>query len=346
VQAALNGDTDALAELTADVIEILIVKKVAGAARNCFIEGTLVWLLKKGLALAEALAMLAHGAPIWLVAELVAIEHVRAGQYVLSRHEDSETAPLTFSRVRETYARAATNLVNIGVTDTTSTSGNITATEEHPFWISAGHRAIPLADPAASGATHTKSYRRTADGKRQLDSHGWVFAGDLRPDDVLSTSSPTQTISVTNRKALSCKATTVYNLNVDDTSTYFVAPQEAPNLCIWVHNGKYGKQHTRKDRKEPGKKEASEPPQLARGKRAHKEEPKLPGEESEVATPSGKRMDRYNKDTCHIREIKPNNPRQIRNGEKQVREYRKEMEEETGKPHTGEVSPYDPDKYK
>ncbi|MCW0410567.1 hypothetical protein NB709_000443 [Xanthomonas sacchari] len=90
----------------------------------------------------------------------------------------------------------------------------------------------------------------------------------------------------------------------------------------------------------------SEPPQLSRGKRAHKEEPILPGEFSEVETPSGGRMDRYNPTLRHIREIKPNNPRQIRLGERQVRRYKEEMEKETGEPHTTEVSPYDPEKYK
>lgn len=69
-----------------------------------------------------------------------------------------------------------------------------------------------------------------------------------------------------------------------------------------------------------------EPPQLARGKRAHREEAVLPGELREVPTPSGRRMDRYNPEAAHIREIKPDNPRQIRMGERQVEEYRREME--------------------
>ncbi|HEY6558907.1 MAG TPA: RHS repeat-associated core domain-containing protein, partial [Polyangiaceae bacterium] len=88
-----------------------------------------------------------------------------------------------------------------------------------------------------------------------------------------------------------------------------------------------------------------EPPQLARGKRAHKEEPVLAGEKAEVPTPSGKRMDRYNESEAHIREIKPNNRRAIKQGEKQVEGYRKEMEKKTGRPHTAEVTPYDPKKY-
>jgi RHS repeat-associated protein len=90
----------------------------------------------------------------------------------------------------------------------------------------------------------------------------------------------------------------------------------------------------------------AEPRQLARGKRAHREEPVLPGEKAEVTTPSGKRrMDRYNEETAHIREIKPDNPREIKRGEKQLEGYKKEMECETGRSHTTEVTPYDPSKY-
>lgn len=89
-----------------------------------------------------------------------------------------------------------------------------------------------------------------------------------------------------------------------------------------------------------------EPPQLAAGKRAHREEPVLPGEQAEVPTPSGRRMDRYDEAQAHIREIKPNNPRQLRSGQKQVDGYRKEMEKKTGRSHTTEVTPYDPDKYR
>jgi len=88
-----------------------------------------------------------------------------------------------------------------------------------------------------------------------------------------------------------------------------------------------------------------EPPQLKAGKAAHRMEPVLPGEKPEVTTPSGKRMDRYNPNIYHIREIKPDNPRAIREGQKQVEGYRKEMESATGKPHTSEVSTYDPKKY-
>jgi hypothetical protein len=94
-----------------------------------------------------------------------------------------------------------------------------------------------------------------------------------------------------------------------------------------------------------GKTVAKEPAQLSRGKLAHKQEPILPGEKAEVPTPSGKRMDRYNEDSGHIREIKPDNARALKQGEKQVQGYKQEMEQATGRPHTTEVTPYNPAKY-
>lgn len=57
-------------------------------------------------------------------------------------------------------------------------------------------------------------------------------------------------------------------------------------------------------------------------------------------------MDRYDPEAAHIREIKPDNPRQTRAGQKQVEKYRKEMEAATKRRHTTEVTPYDPKKYR
>ena len=90
-------------------------------------------------------------------------------------------------------------------------------------------------------------------------------------------------------------------------------------------------------------KKKAEPPQLAAGKQAHKDEEVRPGEESEVALPDGSgRMDRYNKGTGHIREIKPDNARQERAGNRQLERYKKAMEKATDKPHTTELTKYKP----
>lgn len=90
---------------------------------------------------------------------------------------------------------------------------------------------------------------------------------------------------------------------------------------------------------------SKEPPQLKAGKDAHQNEEVRPGEKAEVPTPSGQgRMDRYDAEKGHIREIKPDNPRGVRAGEKQLERYKTEMEEATGKPHTTELTKYPPPK--
>ena len=66
-----------------------------------------------------------------------------------------------------------------------------------------------------------------------------------------------------------------------------------------------------------------------------------PGFHKEVRLPSGKKMDAYNPDTKHIIELKPNNPRAIRRGERQAAEYCRECEREMGSGHTWQVKTYD-----
>jgi Restriction endonuclease fold toxin 9 len=97
--------------------------------------------------------------------------------------------------------------------------------------------------------------------------------------------------------------------------------------------------HLMAERKEG---QSSEPPQLSEGKKAHNEEPVRSGEKKEVTTPSGSgRMDRYDASKGHIREIKPNNARGKKSGNKQLDRYKKEMDKSTGKDHTTELTLYD-----
>jgi RHS repeat-associated protein len=90
-------------------------------------------------------------------------------------------------------------------------------------------------------------------------------------------------------------------------------------------------------------KRGAEPPQLARGKQAHKAEPVRPGERAEVTTPSRKgRMDRYDAGKAHIRELKPDNKRGHTSGQKALTRYKKEMDSATGKNHSTELATYKP----
>ncbi len=94
---------------------------------------------------------------------------------------------------------------------------------------------------------------------------------------------------------------------------------------------------------EPGMHRVLEPEEVALGKQAHRQNEIRPGEKDEVGVtdrngkPSG-RMDRYDKDRRHIREIKPENAEGIRDGTEQLRRYRREKERETGEAHTIELT--------
>lgn len=81
------------------------------------------------------------------------------------------------------------------------------------------------------------------------------------------------------------------------------------------------------------------------GRLAHKEEPLPPGFKRDVPLKSGKRMDAYNKDTKEVIELKPNNPRAVKRGEKQVEGYCTDCNKEFGSGHKGSVQTYDPSKY-
>jgi RHS repeat-associated protein len=81
------------------------------------------------------------------------------------------------------------------------------------------------------------------------------------------------------------------------------------------------------------------------GRLAHEEEPLPPGYVRKVRLPSGKEMDAYNPRIKDVIEIKPNNPRQIKRGEKQVRDYCVECNEVYGPGHTGRVQTYEPAPY-
>jgi hypothetical protein len=82
------------------------------------------------------------------------------------------------------------------------------------------------------------------------------------------------------------------------------------------------------------------------GRKAHKDWNPGEGFEKEVRLPSGKRADAVNVKTREVKELKPNNPRAIARGKKQVEGYRKELEEMTkgtpGEPWKGRVETYDP----
>lgn len=66
------------------------------------------------------------------------------------------------------------------------------------------------------------------------------------------------------------------------------------------------------------------------GRAAHKNWDPGKGFEKEVRLPSGKRADAVNFEERHVKELKPDNPRAMTKGEKQVEAYRQELQKEYG----------------
>jgi restriction endonuclease fold toxin 9 of polymorphic toxin system len=78
----------------------------------------------------------------------------------------------------------------------------------------------------------------------------------------------------------------------------------------------------------------------AAGRAAHKSWQPPSGFQKEFRLPSGRRADAANPTTREVIELKPNNPRAIREGQRQVESYVKELEEFTGQKWTGRVETY------
>ncbi|HZI05908.1 MAG TPA: hypothetical protein VEZ71_17895 [Archangium sp.] len=89
------------------------------------------------------------------------------------------------------------------------------------------------------------------------------------------------------------------------------------------------------------KKTGGETEAAKRGRQAHTDWQPGEGYEKEVRLPSGRRADAVNAEKKDVKELKPNNPRAIKRGEKQVETYRRELEERRGGQWTGQVETYE-----
>jgi len=79
------------------------------------------------------------------------------------------------------------------------------------------------------------------------------------------------------------------------------------------------------------------------GGKRHKDWEPGEGFKKEVRPPSGKRADAVNPDKQEVKELKPDNPRAVKQGKRQVEEYRRELEETEGGSWTGKVETYKPE---
>ena len=96
-----------------------------------------------------------------------------------------------------------------------------------------------------------------------------------------------------------------------------------------------GTSNVPKGTKNPAVKEAVE-----YGKKMHKEMDYGKGVKKEVTLPSGKRMDGYDKERKIIYELKPDNPRAVKNGTKQLQGYVDEANKVYGPGHKGVLKTY------
>jgi hypothetical protein len=117
---------------------------------------------------------------------------------------------------------------------------------------------------------------------------------------------------------------------------------------VWASRGKSpkttrGKQETSQASEKPPKpRMGGETEATKRGREAHLQWDPGPGFEKEVTLPSGKRADAVNYENREVKELKPDNPRAQKRGERQVEGYRRELEEERGGEWKGKVDSYKP----
>lgn len=178
----------------------------------CFIAGG--WLLLKPLvrpAIAEA--AVASVSPKWTTK---AIEEIAVGDMVLAR--DEHGTELGWKPVKEVYRRTAYELVHLSFRDTAGQEQTFETTDEHPFW--------------------------------SVTTGAFVNAGELVIGDQVTSSPQSDDPTANTRPALLQTLTAirheahpngiaVYNFQVDDFHTYFVAARGATGPPVLVHNAEY-----------------------------------------------------------------------------------------------------------
>ena len=146
---------------------------------------------KGGDAAADAVNCFVRGTPVLTAAGLVPIDALKPGTLVLTG--DPATGITAYRPVLRTMVHKATELVHVRVAGET-----ITCTPNHPFWVV---------------------------GK------GWTSAGELAAGDSLQLASGQRAdITSFTREKLGVPVD-VYNIEVADYHTYFVA-----SAGVWVHN--------------------------------------------------------------------------------------------------------------
>jgi hypothetical protein len=137
-------------------------------------------------------------------------------------------------------------------------------------------------------------------------------------------------------------AVTVHGTAVAANSLHLLAKDAAEALQSGqaANSGGNSPEPSAKKTQEGRQASSGETPATAKGRKAHRDWDPGPGFEKEVTLPSGKRADAVNPETKQVKELKPDNARAMKRGEKQVEQYRKELENEYGGKWRGNVETY------
>ena len=130
------------------------------------------------------------------------IEDLVAGDLVLSRDEVS--GERAWKRVQRIFRRTSDHCLHVTIRGAgEETPQMIRTTDEHPFWV---------------------------------PQSGWVRAGDLREGTPLLQADGNSAVLLASHRELHPDGLTVYNMEVEDYRTYFVASTGAPSAAFCVHN--------------------------------------------------------------------------------------------------------------
>ena len=263
------------------------------------------------------------GTLVWTELGLTPIEEIEPGESV--HVYDERTGSYTTAAVTSLFVKDwVGDLVTIQVDGT-----SVTATGNHPFFVVEG------VDLASRPIPHEFQSSETAPllpAPKHLPGSRWVEARHLLAGDLLlGPASATLRVSATS---VELSALRVYNLNVTAPDTYLIS-----SLGLVVHN-------TECKTPPATKRRGGETDATADGRRAHGNYGTALGDsyDTKVTLPSGRKPDAVNWEEREVRELKPDNPRAVRRGEKQVESYRRELEELTGEKWTSAVDTYQPKK--
>jgi RHS repeat-associated protein len=132
-----------------------------------------------------------RGTPVLTASGLVAIDALKPGTLVLTG--DPASGVTAYRPILRTFVHESSELMHIDVA-----GDPITCTPSHPFWV---------------------------------EGHGWTLAGALAAGDVLELASGQRAAIVSVTREELSSPVDVYNIEVADYHTYFVA-----SVGVWVHN--------------------------------------------------------------------------------------------------------------